>query len=393
MNAILPLSRNHAVDQKQPVEPEKLASFAQNAFRYPSEFVSSLHLNNLPHLSLPAAWFRLSLLLLAALAPPPAARAETAEEWQIVDCTGEPHARHEAAFVSCGDRFHLLGGRRIQPVDVFDPATATWTSGSPPPVEIHHFQPVTWQGRVLLVGAMTGPYPHETAVDRILIYDPTTDEWAWGDEIPGDRRRGGAGAVRHGDTLYLVAGIINGHWDGHVAWLDAYDLKTGEWRRLPDAPRARDHFQAAIIGDRIYAAGGRRTSAATKETFSLTEAAVDVFDLTTGAWTTLESPLPTARAGTASIAIDLDLVVVGGESNRPEAHAEVEALDTRTGIWRALPSLRQARHGSGLILHNGALFIASGSGARGGRPELTTMERLELTAGHRAETMQAEVER
>ena len=60
-----------------------------------------------------------------------------------------------------------------------------------------------------------------------------------------------------------------------------------------------------------------------------------------------------------------------------EAHHEVEALDIRTGVWRSLPPLIRARHGSGLIFHQGSLFIASGSGARGGRPELTTMERLD----------------
>ena len=48
------LSRNYAVDQvdlKQPVESIELASPARNTFGYSSEFLSSLHLNILPHLS------------------------------------------------------------------------------------------------------------------------------------------------------------------------------------------------------------------------------------------------------------------------------------------------------------------------------------------------------
>ncbi|MEZ5277925.1 MAG: kelch repeat-containing protein [Opitutaceae bacterium] len=319
------------------------------------------------------------LVLPVLLSPIPGFSSDDSDAaWGTVECVGEPHARHEAAFVACADRFHLLGGRRIQPVDILDPETNTWRSASPPPFEIHHFQPVTHAGKVYLLGAMTGGYPHETAVGQILVYDPAEDLWSLGDEIPEDRRRGGAGAVLHENTVYLVCGIINGHWDGNVAWLDAWDLETGEWRRLPDAPHARDHFQAVIIGDRIYAAGGRRTSGSTREVFNLTEAAVDVFDLKTGTWTTLENPIPTPRAGTAAIAIGHDLIVAGGESDRPEAHREVEALDVRTGLWRSLPSLVQARHGSGLVFHQGSLFIASGSGARGGRPELTTMERLTM---------------
>jgi len=276
---------------------------------------------------------------------------------------------------------YLIGGRRVQPVDRFDPKTKTWTHASPPPVEIHHFQPVVWRGKVYLAGAMTGPYPHETGLPTILIYDPKTDTWETGPEIPPERRRGGAGCVIVGNTLYLIAGIIDGHWSGHVKWLDALDLETGQWRVLPDAPHARDHFQAAVIDGKIYAAGGRRSSAATGDTFNLLVPEVDVFDLASQTWTTLENaPLPTPRAGTSTIAIGFDLIVAGGESVQKVAHNEVEALDTRTSTWRSLPSLARGRHGTGLVLWNGALYTASGSGNRGGGPELESIERWVLPA-------------
>ena len=51
---VFQLSRNNAIDQvdlKQPVEPRKLTSFTRNTFGYSSDFLSSLHLNILPHLS------------------------------------------------------------------------------------------------------------------------------------------------------------------------------------------------------------------------------------------------------------------------------------------------------------------------------------------------------
>ncbi len=304
-----------------------------------------------------------------------------AAEWRTLAPSGQPNVRHEAAFVAVGERLILLGGRRIQPVDFLDPQAGVWTHGKAPEIEIHHFQPVVRDGKVWLVGAMSGRFPYEPPLDHIPIYDPATDTWSRGPEIPADRRRGGAGAVLHGDTLYIVCGIINGHWDGHVAWLDALDLKTGEWRRLPDAPRQRDHFQAAIIGDKLYAVGGRRSSAATRETFNLVIPEVDVFDLKTGTWSTLpaSSNLPTPRAGSMTHAHGPWLIVVGGESHTQEtAHAEVEALDTRTGSWAKWPSLQRGRHGSGLAQIGNQLYVASGSGNRGGRPELDSVEVFEL---------------
>ena len=95
-------------------------------------------------------------------------------------------------------------------------------------------------------------------------------------------RRGGAGAIAHNGLIYVVAGIQNGHTDGHVAWFDAFDPATGAWTQLPDAPRTRDHFQVAIVDDKLYAIGGRRSSAATGQTFELTVPEVDVYDFATG---------------------------------------------------------------------------------------------------------------
>ncbi len=229
---------------------------------------------------------------------------------------------------------------------------------------------------------MTGKYPHETGLDQIPIYDPASDTWSQGPALPADRRRGGAGAVIHDSKLYVICGIIDGHWSGHVAWLDVLDLKTGQWAQLSDAPRARDHFQAAVIDGKIYVAGGRRSSGATKQVFNLTIAETDVYDIATGTWSTLPPEtgnIPTQRAGSMSIALGPLLLVGGGESiAQNEAHNEVEALDTRTGTWSLWARFARGRHGSAITRVGDFLYVASGSGNRGGKPELETMEQLNL---------------
>ncbi len=322
---------------------------------------------------------RLRLVLLLLLAP----LWTLAAPWVPLDTQGQMHPRHEAAFVAVGDKIYLLGGRRLQPVDILDPATGVWTNGAPPPVEVHHFQPVVWENKIWLVGAMTGGYPQERALDHIPVYDPATDSWSRGPSLPEHRRRGGAGAVIRDGKLYVVCGIINGHWDGHVAWLDELDLATGIWRERPDAPRARDHFQAALVSDKLYAAGGRRSWAARKEVFNHVEPMVDHYDFATGTWATLPSPagdLPAPRAGSMSIAVGRHLVVAGGESMaQGTAHADVHALDTATGTWTAWPSFIRGRHGSGLARLGDRLYVASGSGNRGGKPELESVELLDLS--------------
>ena len=301
----------------------------------------------------------------------------TTEEaaWEELDTQNEPTARHENAFVETDGKFYLIGGRGERPVDIYDPATNTWSEGQTPPLEMHHFQAVSHEGKVYVMGALTGSYPDEQPIPNIYIYDPATDAWSRGPEIPEDRRRGAAGAFAHDGKFYLVAGIQNGHTDGYVSWLDMYDPATDTWTKLPDAPHQRDHVQAAVVDGKIVVAGGRTTSAATGQTLELTRPEVDIYDMESGTWKTLENDIPTERAGTTSVVHDGKLIVVGGESGAMEAaHHQVEALDVQSGEWTALPSLNQGRHGTQAIVYDGKIYIAAGSGNRGGGPELTSME-------------------
>lgn len=303
-----------------------------------------------------------------ALLLPGSATAQATGSWETLPGGDRPQQRHESGYVKVGERFYLVGGRGERLTQAFDPASGEWTDGAAPPVEMHHFQAVAHDGKVYVVGAMTGGYPAEPPLTHVYVYDPAADRWAQGAEIPADRRRGGAGAIAHEGKIYVVAGITNGHTDGHVAWFDAFDPATGEWTRLADAPRARDHFQVAIVDGKLYAAGGRRSSAGTGQTFELTVPEVDVYDFATGRWSTLPaaSNLPTPRAGSTTVALNGEIVVIGGESAAQQpAHAEVEALDPATGRWRALAPLNTGRHATQAVLHEGKLYLAAGSSTRG----------------------------
>ncbi|MEO9930824.1 Kelch repeat-containing protein [Rhodopirellula bahusiensis] len=301
--------------------------------------------------------------------------------WLTVKTEGQPTARHEAALVGFQGKLFLLGGRRINPVDVYDPETNVWTTKSETPLELHHFQGVVVGDAIYLMGAMTGPYPKETPLEKVVVYHPKEDRFDFVHSIPESRRRGGAGAIYRDGWIYLVGGITNGHVDGCRSWFDRYSPKTGVWEILPDAPHERDHFQAAVIGNRLFAAGGRVTSKRDNAVFSQTISKIDVYDFDAGRWLPPEEcpDLPTERAGNSVIAIAGQLVVGCGESaNQKEAHDEIEVFNPATSEWKTWPSMNRGRHGTGLVVIGDSLFTASGSGNRGGGPELTTTERLVL---------------
>ncbi len=304
----------------------------------------------------------------------------------LLETKNDCSARHENSFAKVGKDLVLVGGRGMRPTDLYGLKTMHWSSMATPPLEMHHFQAIAYQNELWVLGAFTGGYPHEKPIPNAYIFNPKTNEWRKGPEIPESRRRGSAGVFVYQDKIYVVGGIIDGHWDGHVSWFDEYDPALGQWKTLPDAPHARDHIQAAMIDDKVYLAGGRRSTARINQVLNLTEAAVDVFDFKTRAWETLPASknLPTLRAGASCVALGKNLLVIGGESGTQiPAHSEVEMFNTTTQEWSLLATLKQGRHGTGAAVVGKKVYTAAGSLNRGGGPELKTMEVIQQTSSKR----------
>lgn len=294
------------------------------------------------------------------------------KNWKVLSCSSEPTGRHETAFVECGGKFYLIGGREANGrIDQFDPDVTTWKKMEARTPLIHHFQPLVKDGKVIMVGAMTGEYPTEPPMSRVQIYDPGNDVWSEGEEIPEERRRGSSGVAMYQDKIYIVGGITFGHTSGTSKWFDEYDIETGTWQKLPDAPQIRDHFHAVVLKDKLYCIGGRNTSYHEPGNFEAFFGAVileiDVYDFQTGEWETLPNsanlPLGSAAGGVACL--DDRIIYFGGETD-VAALDETRVFDPSTNLWTTEASLNQGRHGTQAIVFEGKVFVAAGSPVRGG---------------------------
>lgn len=290
--------------------------------------------------------------------------------WSLIDANGTPKGRHENAFIEYKGKFYLLGGRGVNPVNVFDPKTNTWEEKGKSPIQIHHFQGVVYEDAIYLMGAMTGGYPTEQPLPNIWKYYPESDRWEKGDEIPENRRRGGAGTVVYDGKIYMACGIELGHTSGTNNYFDCYDPETGEWKVLTKAPHVRDHFPAIVVNDKLYCIGGRNTSVHYPNNFgaffNATIPYVDVYDFKTEKWYTLKEKLPYPTAAGGLVKIGNRLVYMGGEGSQKQAYNNTQALDIETGKWEQLAPLVIGRHGSAAINYNGNVYIAAGSPNKGG---------------------------
>ncbi|MDF0717410.1 PKD domain-containing protein [Muricauda sp. 334s03] len=286
-------------------------------------------------------------------------------------------ARHENSLVQAGDKFYLMGGREnAKTIDIYDYTSDTWTSlVDSAPFEFNHFQATEYNGLIWIIGAFnTNNFPNEVPADYIWMFDPESQEWIQGPEIPESRRRGSTGLVVYNDKFYIVGGNTIGHNGGYVQWFDEYDPATGIWTPLADAPIARDHFAAVVIADKLYVAAGRQSGGET--TWKPTIPQVDVYDFTAGTWSTLPAGqnIPTTRGGASAVNFNNKLVVIGGEVQDEEVYGVLtddalkvtEEYDPVTSSWKRLPDMNYERHGTQAIVSGPGVHILAGAPSRGG---------------------------
>ncbi len=176
----------------------------------------------------------------------------------------------------------------------------------------------------------------------------------------------------------MVGGIASGHFGGDIASGNEYNPATNQWKSLPKAPHARDHFSAVLVADKLVVAGGRQSSQ-NPNVFANTVAPVDIYNFTTEKWSTTNKPIPTPRAGTMAVNVGNEVIIIGGESlSQASGHKEVEAFNVVTGTWRQLKPLISGRHSGGSALLADGIHVVSGNKVRGGGNEITSHEMLQF---------------
>jgi N-acetylneuraminic acid mutarotase len=140
---------------------------------------------------------------------------------------------------------------------------------------------------------------------------------------------------------------------------EGYDPATNSWTTLAPVLTPRDHLAAAVVGNHIYAIGGR-VNGSYAENLAVNEA----YDPATDSWHP-RAAMPTVRSGIAAAVLNGKILVVGGEA--PEGtFNEVEAYDPSTDSWTRYAPLPTARHGLGAVTTHGRVYVIAGGPKPGG---------------------------
>jgi Kelch motif len=271
-----------------------------------------------------------------------------------------PSARGEVSAALVGDVAYVVGGfdasgHTTATVQRLDLRTGHWSTSAALPEPLNHMNAVAYGGRLYVVGGYSQAGDTSAgAVRSFWRFDPATGRWSA--MPPAPLARAAAGAAVLGHRLYVAGGRSDTL--PTISTLAIFDFDTGKWSLGPPLHRAREHVAAVAADGAVWVLGGRALGEG-----SFTD--VERYRPGGSSWQQL-GPMPVARSGFQAVAVGGKIVVVGGE-DATATIGTVDLLDPRTGSWSRLPDLPTPRHGLGLVAAGPLIFAIDG----GPQPGLT----------------------
>jgi N-acetylneuraminic acid mutarotase len=282
----------------------------------------------------------------------------------------------------------------------------TWVEAAPCPEARFEAHGVVVNGELWVMGGFLSS--RLDVSKRVHIYDPSTDSWRLGPELPGAETH--AGVVSIGDDFLMVGGFA-GNVIGRIttAGVWRWSAAEGRWISGPDLPSPRAAIAAALVGDQLHVAGGLALDGNTDTAEHLVwdlagsptwtgaaplpnprnhgggaasgglffavagrhgwdeqmghDSALDAYEPATNSWTA-RAPIPGARSeiGAATVTMsDGRLLVVGGSTAGKAPSADVLVYDPPRDLWSTLPSLPAPRKGVVAARIGGKVIVTTGS--------------------------------
>lgn len=248
----------------------------------------------------------------------------------------------------------LPDGKNTATLYIYDPYLDAWSEGPPVPIEGggDHCNVAAANGKLYVLGALRGS--SGIADGNTYEYDPSSQQWRIVARM--NEARGASGVAVIGNRIYVAGGLAPNR---SVNTFEVFDLSRGQWSQLPPMPTARDHLTAQAVNGKFYAIAGRVGAENLR--------ANEEYDPGSNTWRS-RTPIPTARGGLGSGSLRGRIQVFGGEGNsgRPEQTFEQnEEYDPASDTWGTLALMTSPRHGLYGATLDGRIFTPGGGPRQG----------------------------
>ena len=265
-----------------------------------------------------------------------------------------PTERWELSICVVDGRIYAIGGAgplypALGTVEVYDPATDTWTAKSEMPTARQGLSTSVVNGRIYAIGGgvySSGTYDTSSAVEE---YDPATDTWTTKSPIPTERGWHSASVVD--GKIYIMGGSQDSAPNAkHVQTVEVYDPATDTWSQKGETPRSIGAGFSSTVDGKIYVIGGHGGAQR-----------VDEYDPATDTWT-VKSGMPIVRVGLSTSVLDGKVYAIGGVSSGSgyRGVTTVDVYDPAMDTWTTAPDMPTGRFGAYTGVVDGKIYVFGG---------------------------------
>jgi len=295
-----------------------------------------------------------------------ASASATIPAWPAFDwkkAAATPFARVESPTAVVGGRLFLFGGftttlAASSQLDVYDPATDSWTRRNDMPMQLTHLAPAMDGNTIWFAGGFKGKHPGPVTAE-VWKYEVTSDTWTAGPPLPEPRAGGGLAVIGH--RLHFFGGFKSDRQtDAGDHWSLPLD-GAGGWQREADLPDPRGHVSAAVLDGKLYALGGTHGHDKTQNDVN----SCHRFDPATKQWTAIAS-LPDGRSHFESSTIIHRgrILILGGRCNQSQPPRNVVGdlleYDPKADAWRVVGAMPEQLLAPAAAIISGRIVVAGG---------------------------------
>ncbi len=250
------------------------------------------------------------------------------------------------------------GGGTTNSAEIYDPSADSWTQTNPmTEARANATAALLPDGHVVIAGGDNSGTPSNT----IELYDPSSENFAFAGTLSSPRTKHAMAVLADGRVL--IAGGFDG--TNQLVSSDIFDPPSGNVSAGPSLATARfAHSATTLLDGTVLIAGGATTGS--NGTVDL--ASAEVFDPTTGAFSTVGANLATARQGHQAFLLpnNNNVLIVGGTSAGQPVGAS-ELFSAWQGTFAATGANVTPRSGAtgSAMKQDGLLLAAGGSDASG----------------------------
>ena len=205
-----------------------------------------------------------------------------------------------------------IESEELPTVEMYDPATDTWTQKADMPTP-RKTKTCVVDGKIYAVGGWSTA-TEQSKLETVEVYDPATDTWTKAQSM-NHARCSAAISVVNGE-IYAIGGIgwppnrdPSGQYlsSRYLSNVEVFNPKTNQWQERTEMSVPKAAHSTSVIDGKIYVMGGYLKEGRKSKTLSV----IEVYDPATDRWTQ-ESDMLIGKSGHATEVVDGQIYIFGG---------------------------------------------------------------------------------